>query len=138
MRWAWWAVVVVLLLVAEGATATLAAAMAAGGAVVAGLLAAIGAPLYAQLLAFVVASVGLIGFVRPLMSRSQRGPGLRTGAAALVGARALVTHRVDSVSGRINVDGDVWSARALDPDAVFEPGASVDIAAIDGATAIVV
>lgn len=137
MRWSWWAVVVVLLVVAEGATATLAAAMAAGGALVAGVLALVGAPVYAQLLAFVVVSVGLIGFVRPLITRGQRRPGLRTGAAALVGARALVTQRVDAVSGRITIHGDVWSARALDPDAVFEPGTSVDIAAIDGATAIV-
>ena len=138
MRWAWWAVVVVLLLVAEGATATLAAAMAAGGAVAGAVLAAIGAPLYAQLIAFAAVSVGLIGFVRPLITRSQRGPGLRTGAAALVGTRAVVTHRIDAVSGRISIDGDVWSARPLDPDAVFEPGTSVDVAAIDGATAIVV
>jgi membrane protein implicated in regulation of membrane protease activity len=137
MRWSWWAVVVVLLVVAEGATATLAAAMAAGGALVAGILAAFGAPVYAQLLAFGVTSVGLIGFVRPLIMRSQRRPGLRTGAAALVGARALVTHRVDAVSGRISINGDVWSAKALDPEAVYEPGTSVDVAEIDGATAIV-
>jgi membrane protein implicated in regulation of membrane protease activity len=104
---------------------------------VAGILAAFGAPVYAQLLAFGVTSVGLIGFVRPLIMRSQRRPGLRTGAAALVGARALVTHRVDAVSGRISINGDVWSAKALDPEAVYEPGTSVDVAEIDGATAIV-
>jgi membrane protein implicated in regulation of membrane protease activity len=138
MSWVWWAVVVVLLLVAEGATATLAAAMAAGGALAGVLLAALGAPVYAQLLAFLGVTGGLLGFVRPLLTRGQRGPGLRTGAAALVGARATVTQRVDAVSGRISIDGDVWSARPLDPDAVFEPGTSVDVAAIDGATAIVV
>lgn len=138
MSWVWWAVVVVFLLVAEGATATLAAAMTAGGALAGALLAAFGAPVYAQLLAFVAVTMGLLVFVRPLLTRGQRGPGLRTGAAALVGARALVTHRVDAVSGRISIDGDVWSARPLDPDAVFEPGTSVDVAAIDGATAIVV
>lgn len=134
----WWAVVVVFLLVAEGATATLAAAMTAGGAVVGALLAVLGAPVYAQLLAFVVVTIGLLAFVRPLLTRGQRGPGLRTGAAALVGERATVTHRVDAVGGRISIGGDVWSARPLDPDAVFEPGTSVDVAAIDGATAIVV
>ena len=101
------------------------------------ILAALGAPLYAQLGAFVVVSIGLIGFVRPLIMRGQRGPGLRTGAAALVGERAMVTHRIDAVGGRVSIGGDVWSARPLDPDAVFEPGSSVDIAAIDGATAIV-
>jgi membrane protein implicated in regulation of membrane protease activity len=138
MSWVWWAVVVVFLLVAEGATATLAAAMTAGGAVVAALLAVAGAPVYAQLLSFVVVDIGLLVFVRPLLTRGQRGPGLRTGAAALVGAQALVTHRVDAVGGRISIGGDVWSARPLDPDAVFEPGTSVDVAAIDGATAIVV
>lgn len=137
MRWVWWTVVVVFLLVAEGATATLWAAMTAGGAAAAAILAAVGAPAYAQLLAFAAVSVGLIGFVRPLISRGQRGPGLRTGAAALVGARATVTRRIDAGGGRISIGGDVWSARPLDPDAVFEPGSLVDVAAIDGATAIV-
>jgi membrane protein implicated in regulation of membrane protease activity len=111
--------------------------MTAGGAVAGAVLAAAGAPLYAQLLAFAAVSIGLIGFVRPLITRGQRGPGLRTGAAALVGARATVTHRIDAGGGRISIGGDVWSARPLDPDAVFEPGSSVDVAAIDGATAIV-
>lgn len=137
MRWVWWTVVVVFLLVAEGATATLWAAMTAGGAAAGAILAAVGAPLYAQLGAFVAVSIGLIGFVRPLIMRGQRGPGLRTGAAALVGERATVTHRIDAAGGRVSIGGDVWSARPLDPDAVFEPGSSVDIAAIDGATAIV-
>lgn len=138
MRWVWWTVVVVFLLVAEGATATLWAAMTAGGAAAAAVLAAVGAPLYAQVLAFAAVSVGLIGFVRPLISRGQRGPGLRTGAAALVGQQALVTTRVDEHRGQIRLEGQIWSARAMDPERIFEPGEAVHVAAIDGATAVVV
>jgi membrane protein implicated in regulation of membrane protease activity len=65
-------------------------------------------------------------------------PGLRTGAAALVGQQALVTTRVDEHRGQIRLDGQIWSARAMDPDRVFEPGEAVHVAEIDGATAVVV
>jgi membrane protein implicated in regulation of membrane protease activity len=138
MAWTWWAVAAGLLLLAEGVTATLAFAMAAAGAVVAAILSAGGAPLLVQLPAFAAVSIGLIGFLRPAVTRRQNLPGLRTGVAALIGRDALVTSRVDGRSGRVDLGGQAWSARALDPDAVFEPGSTVHIAEIDGATALVV
>lgn len=137
MGWMWWVVTAVLLLVAEGATATLAALMAAIGAAAAALLAVIGVPLGGQLPAFVVVSVGLIAFLRPAVMRRQSLPGLRTGVAALVGSDALVTSRVDAHAGRIKLSGQVWTARAYDPEAVFEAGAVVHVLEIDGATAFV-
>jgi membrane protein implicated in regulation of membrane protease activity len=86
----------------------------------------------------VLVTLGLIAFVRPVARRRQSGPGLRTGAAALVGSQALVTTRVDEHRGQIRLEGQIWSARALDPDKIFEPGEAVHVAAIDGATAMVV
>lgn len=136
--WEWWLLAAILLLLGEAATNALVFLMPFGGAVVAAGLAAAGVPWYGQLPAFVVVSLGLLGFVRPLALRRQSGPGLRTGAAALVGQEALVTERVDAQRGRIRLDGQIWSARTLDPDGVFEAGAAVHVAAIDGATAVVV
>jgi membrane protein implicated in regulation of membrane protease activity len=134
----WWVVTAVLLLLAESATATLAALMAAIGAAVAAALSVLGVPLAGQVPAFILVSIGLIAFLRPAVMRHQELPGLRTGVAALVGSDALVTSRVDAYTGRITLSGQTWTARAYDPDAVFEPGAVVHVLEIDGATALVV
>jgi membrane protein implicated in regulation of membrane protease activity len=136
--WEWWLLAAVLLLLGEAATNALVFLMPFGGATAAAVLAAAGVPWWGQLPAFVVVTLGLIAFVRPLAVRRQAGPGLRTGAAALVGEQALVTARVDALRGQIRLDGQIWSARALDPDHIFEPGEAVHVAAIDGATAVVV
>jgi membrane protein implicated in regulation of membrane protease activity len=62
---------------------------------------------------------------------------LRTGAAALVGAPAVVLQRVDGHGGQVKIGGEVWSARAFDEDHAFEPGTRVEVLKIDGATALV-
>jgi membrane protein implicated in regulation of membrane protease activity len=62
---------------------------------------------------------------------------LRTGTAALVGARAVVLQRVDENGGRIKLGGEEWSARSFVSDQVFEPGTHVEVAEIQGATALV-
>jgi membrane protein implicated in regulation of membrane protease activity len=62
---------------------------------------------------------------------------LRTGTAALVGAKALVLERVDVNGGSVKIGGEIWTARAYDDDAVMEPGERVDVMKIDGATALV-
>jgi len=136
--WEWWLLAAVLLLLGEMATNALVFLMPFGGAIAAAVLAVAGVPWYGQLSAFVVVTLALIAFVRPVAVRRQAGHGLRTGAAALVGQEALVTTRVDVHRGQIRLDGQIWSARALDPEGIFEPGEAVHVAAIDGATAVVV
>ncbi len=56
---------------------------------------------------------------------------------ALVGRQALVIERVSAHGGQIKVGGDIWTARPYDEDLVIEPGATVDIFQIKGATALV-
>ena len=136
--WEWWLLAAVLLLLGEMATNALVFLMPFGGATAAAILAVAGVPWYGQLPAFVVVTLGLIAFVRPVAVRRQAGPGLRTGAAALVGQEARVTTRIDEHRGQIRLDGQIWSARALDSEGVFEAGEAVHVAAIDGATAMVV
>jgi membrane protein implicated in regulation of membrane protease activity len=62
---------------------------------------------------------------------------IRTGAAALEGARAIVLQRVDSRGGRVKIGGEEWSARSYVPDDAFDVGAEVEVAQIQGATALV-
>jgi membrane protein implicated in regulation of membrane protease activity len=64
-------------------------------------------------------------------------PALRTGTAALTGAKATVLQRVDKTGGRVRIGGEEWSARAYMPDLVLEPGTEVEVVEIKGATALV-
>jgi membrane protein implicated in regulation of membrane protease activity len=108
-------------------------------AAVAGAVTALaGGGLLAEIIAFAVASLLALGLLRPIARRHLRMPAqLRTGAAALEGQQALVLERVSTDGGRVQLRGEVWSARTYLDDAVFEPGAHVEVLKIDGATALV-
>jgi membrane protein implicated in regulation of membrane protease activity len=107
-------------------------------AIVSAIVAAVGAGIAIQVIVFAGASLASLAVLRPLArAHLHMPPALRTGTAALIGARAVVVQRVDDSGGRIRLGGEEWSARAYMPDQVFEPGAHVEVAEIQGATALV-
>jgi membrane protein implicated in regulation of membrane protease activity len=111
-------------------------ALGAAGVSLAGGGAAVGA------IVFVAIAVASLAALRPLALRHQTQPPLlRTGAAALVGKRALVLERIggdDHFGGRVKIDGEIWTARGYDDDHVIEPGTRVEVVEIKGATALVI
>ena len=134
----WWLIVAAALGVPLVVTAMPEFGMFAIGAGAAALTSALGAGTVAQFVVFLAVSVLLVVFVRPVAMRSLRSrPQVRMGIDALTGATALVLEQVDEHGGRIKLQGEVWSARALDPGQVFAPGQQVNVAEIDGATALV-
>jgi membrane protein implicated in regulation of membrane protease activity len=113
-------------------------AAAASGAAAASLA---GAGAAVSLVTFVLLSMLLLRTLRPLARRHEsRAMTLRTGAAALVGQRAMVVERIvnDEGVGRVKIGGELWTARSFDDDAVIEAGSVVDVVAIRGATALVI
>jgi membrane protein implicated in regulation of membrane protease activity len=44
---------------------------------------------------------------------------------------------VDEQGGRVRIGGEEWSARSYMPDEVFDAGTQVEVARIEGATALV-
>lgn len=112
--------------------------MFAVGAVAGSITAGLGFGIVAQVIVFVVVSVALVSVVRLVALRQKPPSAARTGIDALRGRQAIVLERVDANGGRIKLAGEVWSARALGPEQVFEPGQQVDVVEIDGATAVVV
>jgi membrane protein implicated in regulation of membrane protease activity len=79
-----------------------------------------------------------VAVLRPLARRHIRLPALnRTGAAALVGERALVLKKVDRSDGRVKIGGEEWSARLFLDGEPIQPGEQVEVVQIDGATALV-
>ena len=65
------------------------------------------------------------------------GTGLPEPAKALEGKSALVLDRVARHEGQVKLDGEVWTARPLNDNDVYEPGDHVTVVHIDGATAVV-
>lgn len=107
-------------------------------AAAAALLAAVGVGVGVQLLVFIVGSLGSVALLRPIARRHVHMPArLRTGTAALVGARAVVLERVDDNGGRVKIGGEEWSALPLFEGQVLEPGTRVEVGEIKGATALV-
>jgi len=137
--WVIWAVLAIALAVGEIFTPGLFfLGPVALAAVLAGVVAVAGGGVALTLVAFIVASVASLAFLRPIARRHVRMPAIsRTGTDALAGRPAVVLRRVDGVGGRVRIGGEDWSARAYMPDEVLDVGAQVQVVVIEGATALV-
>jgi membrane protein implicated in regulation of membrane protease activity len=137
--WLIWAIAAVLLSVGEIFTPGMFfLGPVALAAVAAGIVALAGIGVVVQLLVFIGASTASVWLLRPIAKRHLHMPAaLRTGTAALEGAKAVVVQRVDVNGGRVRIGGEEWSARAYMEDQVLEPGTRVEVVKIEGATALV-
>ncbi len=138
MDWYWWVVIAVVLAAVEITTLDLFFLMLSVGAL-AGAATALATPsIVPEALVAGAIAILMLAVVRPIALSHLRTPlRLRTGTDALLGQRALVLERVDGRDGRVKIGGETWSARSYDPDLVLEPGTTVDVMGIDGATAVV-
>lgn len=114
----------VLLMLAAGALAGVVAALAGAGWVLQSVVAA-------------VAAVAALWLVRPaLLRRLHSSPATPLGIDRYVGMRAVVTARIAGHEpGAVRLDGETWTATSA--AGVLEPGQSVDVIEIRGATAVV-
>jgi membrane protein implicated in regulation of membrane protease activity len=136
--WAVWVVIAAALAVGEVFTLAFLLGLVAVAALAAGLVALLGAGVLVQLLVFIAVSIASIVLVRPIAKAHLRTPArIRTGTAALVGAKATVLERVDDSGGLVRIGGEEWSARPFLEGQVIEPGARVEVAQIQGAIALV-
>ena len=138
--WVIWLIAAVVFAVGEIATLGFFLAPFAGGALVAAIVAAAGGGAAISWVVFLLVSIVLLATLRPLARSHRKMPAqLRTGTAALVGRTAMVTERIsnDDGTGCVKLEGESWTARAYDEDAVIEPGRRVHVMEIRGATALV-
>ena len=133
-----WLVLAIALAGAEALTGDMFLLMLSGGALAtAGVSWAADLPIWADGAVFLVVSVLLLVLVRPTLRKRFTAVGLPEPVKALEGKSALVLDRVARHEGQVKLDGEVWTARPLDDDDVFEPGDHVTVLRIDGATAVV-
>lgn len=133
-----WLVVLIVCLVVEFSTMGLTSIWFAGGALLSMIIALIGGPLWLQVLVFLVVSIVLLIFTRPVAAKYFNKNRTRTNVDSIAGRQAIVTEKIDNLQGvgQIVTNGMEWTARSLD-DSVIEEGAVVTIEKIEGVKAIV-
>ena len=141
MGWILWLVAACLLGLGELHTGGFYLLPFALGAALAAVVTLLGVGALLSGVVFIAASGIVVLTLRPVARRHRRlPPAIRTGAAALVGRRALVLERIanEESVGCVRIDGgEVWTARAYSDDDVIEAGERVEVVEIRGATALV-
>jgi membrane protein implicated in regulation of membrane protease activity len=141
MGWIVWLVAACLLGLGELHTGGFYLLPFALAAALAAVVSVLGVGFALSALVFVLASGIVVLTLRPVARRHRRlPPAIRTGAAALVGRKAMVLERIANEEGVgcVRIDGgEVWTARTFDEDEVIEAGERVEVVEIRGATALV-
>ena len=134
-----WLIAVALLLLIEFATTALTTIWFAGGALIALICSLLGGPVWLQCALFAAGSVVLLFLTRPLAVRLLKKDAVRTNADSLIGKEAVVTEKIDNLrsTGAVQVSGQVWTARSVNPEHIIEKDEIVMIRAIEGVKLIV-
>lgn len=134
-----WLVAMVLLLGVEAAVPGLVSIWFAVGALAALLSSLLGAPLWLQLLWFVVVSVLALWLTRPLVKKYVNARVQPTNADSLIGRDCVVTEEIDNIRGlgAVKVRGQVWTARTEEDGEKAAVGEIVKILRIEGVKLIV-
>ncbi|MCH5295788.1 MAG: NfeD family protein [Treponema sp.] len=132
-----WLGVAVLCIITEALTFTLTTIWFAFGAVAMIFISLTHIPLKWQVLIFVVISLLLLIFTRPLAVRKLKVKKTPTNSDYIIGKKAVVTERITELEkGAVRINGVEWTA-ASKSGVVLEKGSECTITEIQGATAVV-
>lgn len=108
-----WLIAMIVLLVIEGIVPGLISIWFALGALAALIAAALHAPMWLQLLWFLVVSVVALAATRPLVKKYVNSRVKPTNADMILGKDCVVTEEIDNIrgTGAVTVGGKVWTAR---------------------------
>ena len=134
-----WLIAIALLLLVEFATAALTTIWFAGGSLLALLCAVAGGPVWMQVVLFLAGSAVLLLLTRPMAVRMLHKGTVATNADSLIGQEAVVTEKIDNLqsTGTVQINGQEWTARSVNPEHEIEKGEVVMVRAIEGVKLIV-
>lgn len=134
-----WLILLIVCIGIEVATLGLTTIWFAGGALAAIIAAALNAPLVVQIVLFILVSLVLLFFTRPVAVRYFNRDRIRTNVESLVGKQAIVTGEIDNLHsmGQVTLNGQEWTARSFDEKEKIPTGTVVDVLAINGVKLIV-
>lgn len=134
----WLGLMIVLLLI-ELATLGLTTIWFAGGTLVAFIVSLAGGSLWMQVILFLAVSVVLLIFTRPFAVHYINKNPVRTNADSLIGKTGVVIEEISNLdsTGQVQIQGQIWTARAQKEETKIEAGARVTIEEIQGVKLIV-
>lgn len=129
-----WLVIFIVMLGIEIATLGLTTIWFAGGALISMLVAAIGLPVYVQIPVFLVVSVILLLFTRPIAQKYFNKERIRTNAEGLIGKTAVVTESISNLKGmgKAVINGQEWTAKSAEDAVELTKETEATIVAIEG------
>ena len=134
-----WLVLMIVFIIFELSTMGLFTIWFALGSLVALAIAAVGGPMWLQILVFVAVSVLSFFGVRNLALGFFNKNRERTNADSLIGRKGIVTEQISNIhaTGQVTVAGQEWTARAVNDGEIYEAGTMVVIRSISGVKLIV-
>ena len=135
----YWLIALVVFLVIEAATHGLAPIGFAGGARGALIAAMCGAGIVIQIVLFLVVSLVLLFFTRPLAVRFLNKDTLKTNVDRVVGMEGVVTEEISNLAGtgKVSLGGNVWTARTENEGGTIPVDAVVTVLRVEGVKLIV-
>lgn len=134
-----WLITMIVLLVIEGVVPGLISIWFALGALAALISALLHAPLWLQIVWFLVVSIVALALTRPLAKKYINSKTQPTNADMLIGKECVVRESIDNVLGvgAVSVDGKVWTARTENDEFRLQEGSRAVVVRIEGVKLIV-
>nr|WP_295262953.1 NfeD family protein [uncultured Blautia sp.] len=134
-----WLILLACFLVVEAITVGLTTIWFAGGALVAAIASGMGAGTLMQWLLFLIISLVLLIFTRPLAVRYMNKGVPKTNVNSLIGERAVVIQKINNLeqTGQVRINDIEWMARTSSDEVTIPEHAIVTIEDVQGVKLIV-
>lgn len=134
-----WLAAMIILIIIEIVTVGLTTIWFAIGALVAIIVSMLGGGIILQLTVFLLISLGMLIFTRPLAIRYINNSRTRTNYEGIIGKVVRITQEVDNIAGKgaAVVNGQEWTVRSADDGIRMEAGSLAKIIDIKGVRLIV-
>lgn len=134
-----WLAVFVVMVVIEIATLGLTTIWFAGGALVALIISLFNPPVAVQIAVFIVVSVVLLIFTRPIAAKHFNKKMVATNVDSVPGEIGIVSVNIDNIAatGTVMIKGMEWTARTESDDVKIEKGVKVKVLRVEGVKVIV-
>jgi len=133
-----WIVVLAAAVVIEIISLGLTSIWFAGGALSALIVAILGGPLWLQIICFVIISVLLLLFTRPIAVKYFNKDREKTNVDSIVGKQGIVQTEINNLKGTgvVSIAGMEWSAKSSDDTVILPQGTVVEVVEVSGVKVI--
>ncbi len=139
MDYGWlWIGVIALAIVVEVLTDQLVSIWFVPAGIVSTILAFCKVHIVWQVLVFLLVSAAGIVFAKIFLPKISPRENTKTNIDAIIGERCIVTEKIDNFAGcgQVKIKGQIWSARGVGEDDIYDEGEILNVVAIEGVKVI--